>query len=75
MLELTWQFSRHRLAQARQQAHLSQRQLALAIGKTTGAVRAYEQGRILPSLPVLLLFAEALDVTPNDLCLQDARRT
>lgn len=56
------------IKQLREHERLTQSQLALIVGVSTGYISHLETGkRVNPSLPVMLRLAEALNVTVNDL--------
>ena len=56
------------IKQLREHERLTQSQLALKVGVSTGYISHLETGkRVNPSLPVMLRLAEALNVTINDL--------
>ncbi len=55
-----------KLQELRQQAALSQPDFAERVGLSVGAVRDYEQGRRLPSWPVIVRLAHALKVTVDE---------
>lgn len=71
-----WQFSPWRLRGHRDRLGWSRVTLAVAIGVKPDTVKMYEYGKILPSLPVFLLLADLLGISPNELCRtsQDNKR-
>ena len=61
------------IKQLREHERLTQSQLALKVGVSTGYISHLETGkRVNPSLPVMLRLAEALNVTVNDLLINGA---
>ncbi|RLI78368.1 transcriptional regulator [Archaeoglobales archaeon] len=56
-----------KLKSIRQLKNLSQQQLADLVGVSRESIAAYENGRVRPSLPVLLKLAKVLGVKPEDL--------
>jgi len=56
-----------KLKEARQAAGLTQTQLADKIGKKQKDISRWENGERTPSLPSLLLLAEALECSVNDI--------
>jgi transcriptional regulator with XRE-family HTH domain len=55
-----------KLGDLRRAAQLTQEQFAERLRLTAGAVRDYEQGRRLPSWPVLVRMCRILNVTANE---------
>jgi transcriptional regulator with XRE-family HTH domain len=64
---MSYRFDRDEYRRRRKAAGLRPEQIALAVGRTTGAVTNYELGRAIPPLRVLAQLCELLDCTPNDL--------
>lgn len=56
-----------RLAAARQQRHLTQKQFSERVGKSRATIVQYEQGRLQPPLDQIILMARALDVAPEQI--------
>ena len=55
-----------RIAEERQAAGFTQDQLAVASNVDSSNVRAYESGRAMPSIRLLVRLAAALDVSPGE---------
>jgi DNA-binding XRE family transcriptional regulator len=60
-----------KLAQLRRKAGLSQEGLARKAGVGTDAVRKWERGKRTPSVRMLIKLAKTLNVTVNDLVVDD----
>lgn len=61
------------LADAGEAAGLSQSEIARRMGVQSNTVCRYESGTNLPSLPVLVAYAEAIGVDPQDLFAEVCR--
>jgi transcriptional regulator with XRE-family HTH domain len=55
----------HTLRAKREQARITQMQLAVAIGGSEAAVRRLERGVQTPTVTTMILLAKALDMTPE----------
>lgn len=72
MVSVRKQFSASALRTLRKQAGLNRDVLAFAIGRTTGSLANYEQGRTVPDAEIVARIAAYLDCSVDDL-FEDVR--
>ncbi|MBY4798397.1 helix-turn-helix domain-containing protein [Collinsella sp. AGMB00827] len=58
----------HRLKVARVDARLTQAELAERVGLSNKSVSLYESGAVCPAFETVYAIADALNVSPNELC-------
>lgn len=64
-----------RLSEFRKDKGFSQDELGTKIGKKRGAIGSYERGIAEPSIENIMHICEVLEVTPNDLLLDESKVT
>jgi transcriptional regulator with XRE-family HTH domain len=67
-------FSPTALRTLRKQARVSRDVLAFAIGRTTGSIANYEQGKTAPSAEIVAEIADYLDCELSDLFEEEVER-